>query len=234
MKKLITLTIVMAVLLQGGVPLQASIVGFLSTPGVNGVFANGGDWSPNEDGFGVKWTISQNQDESWHYKYEFLKANGDPLEKLTSHITISLSDNITEDDLYNFGSDIDEVTFGTFEPMPGNTGFPTSKSIYGVKFDLTNDQAVAEFDCTRQPMWGDFYAKSGFTQSKVSQGEWNYAYNVDIEVDVANLHNYMGTPVDAHGNELFKILVPNTVPEPATICMVGLGCLSLIRRKYKT
>ncbi len=205
MKKLITLMIVVSVLLQGEVPLQASVVGFLSSPIVSGVFSDG-EWDSDEDGFQIKWTVGQNQDQSWHYKYEFLKANGDPLEKLTSHITISLSDNINTGNLYNFGSDIDDITLGTFGPAPSNPGFPMGESIYGVKFDLTDNQAVAEFDSTRQPMWGDFYAKSGFSQSKVSQGEWNYAHNVDIRVDVANLHNYMGTPVDALGNELFKIL----------------------------
>jgi hypothetical protein len=80
-------------------------------------------------------------------------------------------------------------------------------------------------------MWGDFYTKSGFSQSKVSQGEWNYAYNVDIGVDVANLHNYMGTPVDALGNELFKIIVPNTIPEPATITLLGSAGLWILKHK---
>jgi hypothetical protein len=234
MRKLITAMIVMGVLLLGEISLQATIVDSLSSPVASGVFSNGGDWGSEGDGFRIKWTVSQNQDQSWHYKYEFLKANGDPLTKLTSHITISLSDNITACDLYNFGSDIDEVTFGTFGPAPSNPGFPTGESIYGVKFDLADNQAIAEFDSTRQPMWGDFYAKSGASQDGVSPKSWNYAYNVDIGEDVANLHSYMGTPVDDFDNELFKILVPNTIPEPAMICIVALGGVSLIRRKNKT
>ena len=234
MRKLITAMVVMGVLLMGGASLQATIVSSLSSPVASGVFSDGGDWGSDGDGFQIQWTISQNLDQSWHYKYEFLKANGEPLRKLVSHFDFSLSDNITAEDLYNFSSDIDEVTFGTFGPGPSSPGFPTGESIYGVKFDLTDNQAVAEFDSTRQPMWDDFYTKSGASQDGVSPKSWNYAYNVDIGEDVANLHSYTGTPVDAFGNELFKILVPNTIPEPAMICLVALGAFGVIRRKSKT
>ena len=213
------------VLLQSEASLQASIVGSLSSHVANGI-SSGGEWGLNEDGFQIKWTISQNDDQSWHYKYDFFKANGDPLRKLISHFDFSLSDNIIADDLYNFGSDIGEITFGTFGPGPSSPAFPTGESIYGVKLDLINNQTVAEFDSTRQPMWGDFYTKGG-----ISYGNWNYAYNTDIGVEVANLHDYMGTPIDTYGNKLFKILVPNTIPEPTTICMLGIGALSFIRKK---
>jgi len=228
----ITLIIVVAVLLQSRAALQASIITCsLSSPEISGVFS-GGEWGPNEDGFLIEWTVYQNPDQSWHYKYEIFKENGDPLRKLISHFTFSLSDNIAEDDLYNFGSDIDEVTFGTFDGEQGSSDpcFPEGKTIFGVKFDMIDEnQGVAEFDSTRLPMWGDFYSKGG-----MSSGGWNYAYNVDIGVEVANLHNYTVTPVDDAGAVLSKILVPNTIPEPATMALVGLGGLSFIRRKRRT
>lgn len=226
MKKF-TLLVAAIVLLQSEASLQASIGGSLSSPVDNGIYS-GGEWGSNEDGFQIKWTVTQNDDQSWHYKYDFFKANGDPLKKLISHFDFSLSDNITAGELYNFGSDIGEVTFGAFGPGPGSPGFPTGEYISGVKLDFTNNQAVAEFDSTRQPMWGDFYTKGG-----ISYGDWNYAYNIDIGVGVANLHDFMGTPVDSFGNELSKMLVPNTVPEPTTICLFGIGALSFIHRKKK-
>ncbi|MCK5609561.1 PEP-CTERM sorting domain-containing protein [Candidatus Pacearchaeota archaeon] len=226
MKRLFILMVAAIVLLQSEASLQAGIVGSLSSHVANGIYS-GGEWGLNEDGFQIKWTISQNDDQSWHYKYEFFKASGDQLRKLVSHFDFSLSDNITADDLYDFGSDIGEVTFGTFGPGPSSPGLPTGESISGVKLDFTNNQTVAEFDSTRQPMWGDFYTKGG-----ISYGDWNYAYNIDIGVGVANLHDYTGTAVDAFGNELSKILVPNTIPEPTTISMLGIGALmSFMRRK---
>ncbi len=225
MKRLLTLVVVAIVLLQSEASLRATLIASLSSHVANGI-SSGGEWDLNEDGFQIKWTISQNDDQSWHYKYDFFKANGDPLRKLISHFDFSLSDNITADDLYNFGSDIGEVTFGTFGPGPGSPAFPTGESIFGVKLDFTNNQTVAEFDSTRQPMWGDFYTKGG-----ISYGDWTYAYNIDIGVGVANLHDYTGTPVDTFGNVLSKVLVPNASPEPATICMLGIGALSFIRKK---
>lgn len=216
-----------AVLLLGGTSLQAGIVGFLSTPDTSGLIAGDDGWSPSGGGYRVTWTISQNPDLTWHYKYEFSKGDGSPLSKLTSHIIISLSDNIEESDLYNFSADIEDVDFGLFGVGSSNPGFPEGEDISGVKFSLYNDQTVVEFDSNRQPMWGDFYAKDG-----ISGGLWNYAYNTHMGVAVVNPLDYMGTPVDVSENELHKILVPDTIiPEPTTICLLGLCSLALLRRK---
>lgn len=229
MKNVLMVGVLVFVLLCGGASLQASLVGYLSTPDTSGLIAGDDGWSPGEGGYRVAWTISQNPDLTWHYKYEFFKADGSPLSKLTSHFIISLSDNIEESDLYDFSTDIDTETveFGRFRGNASNPGFPKGESIFGVKLSLQNNQAVAEFDSNRQPMWGDFYAKDG------KSGEfWNYAYNTDLGVEVANPNDYNGTPVDGSGNELHKILVPDTIiPEPTTICLLGLGSLALLRRK---
>lgn len=220
----------LVVLLLGGTRLQASIVveGFLSTPVENGIISGGGSWLSSGGGFRLTWTVFQNVDYTWHYKYEFSKENGDPLVKLLSHIIISLSDDIQENELYNLGVDVGELEFGEFGPSsPGNPGFPAGETISGVKIGLTNAQAVVEFDATREPMWGDFYAKDG-----VNGDALNYAYNTDLGVLVDNQHAYMETPVDASQNALHKILVPDTyIPEPATICLLGFGALSLLRKR---
>jgi len=217
------------VLLLGGVSLQADIIDFITTHDVRELISGDGGWGPNDDGFRLTWTIIQSPDMTWHYKYQFGKADGTELEKLTNHFIISLSDDIQETDLYNFSPDCDEneIEFGTFVSGPGNPGFPEGKSIFGVKIGLHNAQMVAEFDSNRQPMWGDFYAKDGTS----SGGLWNYVYNADIGVTVANPHDYMGTPVDASGAELCKVLVPNNIPEPITICLLGLGGLALLRKR---
>ena len=204
--------------------------GTLASPDQSGVTSGDDGWGPHEDGFSVIWTIYENPDHTWHYKYDFYKGNGEPLEKLTSHFIISLSDNIQESDLFNFSSDIeDPPTFGTFGPSKSNPGFPTGETISGIKFDMTNEQDTVEFDSTRMPMWGDFYAKDG-----KSGGLWNYAYNTDLGIAVVNLQDYENPALDEHGNFLHKILVPDTiitVPEPATICILALGAILLRKRK---
>lgn len=229
MKK--TLVVVwVVVLLLGVAKLQAGLIGSLFTPDSSGVVAGDDGWAANLDGFGVKWTVSQNQDLTWHYKYEFFDKNGALQDKKTSHFIISLSEGVVHDDIIiGENSDIEDWSIDTYGEHESNPGFPTGESIYGVKFGMTNNQDIVEFDVNRQPMWGDFYAKDG-----KSDGLWNFAYNTDLGVTVANPYDYMGTPVDAFNNELHKILVPDTIiPEPATISLLCLGSLTLLRKQKK-
>ena len=91
---------------------------------------------------------------------------------------------------------------------------------------MTNAQASVEFDSNRQPMWGDFYAKDGKSGTL-----WNYAYNTDLGVIVANQQDYANPAIDAQGNALHKILVPDTIPEPATIGLLGLGAMAFLKKR---
>ncbi len=206
---------------------SAALIDLASTPEDSGIIG-GVDWapSPGADGFRIDWEIYSNGDGTWHYIYTFRDEDESALTPATSHVIIQLSDNIEADDLFNFSGDADpnEVEFGTFGEHQGNPGFPTGKSIFGVKIALDGDQSQIEFDATRQPMWGDFYAKGGSD---------SYAYNADIGVAVANLYEYDGTPVDGEGQPLGKILVPDTVPEPASLAMLALGGLALARTKRR-
>jgi len=56
-----------------------------------------------------------------------------------------------------------------------------------------------------------------------------------LGVKVSNPHDYQNTPIDEYGNSLFKVLVPDTVPasapEPASLSMLALGSLLLIKRR---
>jgi hypothetical protein len=101
--------------------------------------------------------------------------------------------------------------------QPSNPSMPAD--VYGVKFSI-GDEGVAEpqytniiisFDSDRDPIWGDFYAKCGKvggTQNTI----WNEGFLIA---------DPLVAPSD--GSVLNHILVPDTIPEPTTIMLLGLG-----------
>jgi len=220
----IALSICAAIAFAATPSVDAGLVDSLCTP--DGLIG-GGDYAPppDSDGYCVHWDIAQNNDGTWHYIYTFLDQDDRELSPATSHFIIQLSENIDpEEDLFNFSGDIEEdPEFGAFGPGSGNPGFPTGESIFGMKINLAGDQLSVEFDSTRQPMWGDFYAKGGSS---------SFAYNADLGVDVANPNDYNGTPVDDAGAPLAKVLVPDTlVPEPGTLAL--LAAAAFLRRSRR-
>lgn len=196
--------------------------GSLSTPAASGM-VSGGNWSVSNGGFEIAWDVNQNPDGTWNYHYTLSRVAGAQLTPGASHAVFQLSSNITSEEIFNFGGNYGEAEFGTFGPHPSNPGFPTGLSIFGIKIDFAGSGVTTiSFDSTRQPMWGDFYAKGGAT---------SFVYNTDLGVPVANANDYWATPVDANNNPLFKILVPDTIPAPGSIALVALGGLMISRRR---
>jgi hypothetical protein len=134
-----------------------------------------------------------------------------------SHFILETSETFTEDNIFNLSSPGTGVEVGAFSSGGGNPSMPTN--VYGIKFDSTAGTNVTiSFDSDRDPVWGDFYAKCGATGG-TQNTVWNEGFaSVDPVSPVQN-----GT-IDNH------ILVPNTVPEPMTVALLGLGGI-FIRRK---
>ena len=227
MKRIVFLIMAGAVTFNAWAALS-TITGSLSTPSNEGLISGGITWSEDKEGLTVFWEVSRLEDHTWHYQYTFTNGDGNPLKMLVSYFIVSVSDNLTYSDVFNFGGDAESYELTTFGPGPSAPGFPEDQTIWGLKIELGGDQLTAEFSSNRAPMWGDFYAKDGGNPK-------NYAYNKDLGVEVANLHDYQNAPADEYGNSLFKVLVPNTIPEsapePASLSMLALGSLLLIKRR---
>jgi hypothetical protein len=198
-----------------GFSANAGLVDAVSTP--VGLTASG-QW--RTDGFQVAWDISPNGDRTWRYRYEFTKPAGAALKKDVSYVIIQVSETLTAQDIS-----------GGWVPGGYETGSPSTPglpgTIWGVKVEL-DDHNSFSFDSTRAPMWGDVYAKGGTSQSGTV---WNAVYNSDFGVWVSNANDYDQTPVDAWQRPLYKVLVPDTIPEPPTMIILALGAVLLRKRK---
>lgn len=204
---------------------SASLIDFLSTPPDAGI-VGGGDYNEAAGGFRVHWTITLNPGgTSYHYKYEFTDQGQNPLNRTVSHIILQLSENIAEEDLFNFvGVHKGEVEFGTFGPAPGNPGFPGGETIFGVKLGGDGSNTI-EFDSVRQPHWADFYAK----------GANDFVYNTDLGVAVSNPDDFNAPSALDLGNQpIFKILAPNgAIPAPGAWALLGVAGLCGRRRRRR-
>ena len=206
----------------------AGLSGFLTNQPNGGLTAGGETWGSTVE-LKVTWIVSQNSDGTWHYQYRFTNWVD---ELMTMHdvshfiIEISSGENpfLESDILGGIIGDYGDHAIEIFGLSPGNPGFPEGLTIYGLKIDLDDEHTTVEFDSTRSPMWGDFYAKGGGKPK-------NFAYNSNFGTEAVNKHDYANDPADATGNSLFKVLVPNTVPEPTSLLILGFGGLLLVKSR---
>ncbi len=170
------------------------------TGGGGGITATGSWDSPDTE---IEWLVTQSVDLTWHYKYTFEVPAKD-----LGHIIFQVSPDFTLADFLSPGTP-DLKTFSPEDPGKSNPGLPGD--IYGLKFEGGGLVNTIEFDSTRAPMWGDFYAKGG----KDEKGTVDlYAYNTNFGVD--------------ENTTLFKIAVPDTDTDSVVVPLPGAVLLSLL------
>ncbi len=144
----------------------------------------------------LEWNVTENPDHTWHYSYTFTHPAGE-----TSHFIIETSDNFMAGDVLGASGDIGEMEVGT-HTAGGGANLTMPEDVYGIKFETEGLSTHIEFDCTRLPMWGDFYAKDGQAGGYGLNSAWNAGFTADdsdpeLPVQDGSIDNHILVP-DTH------------------------------------
>jgi hypothetical protein len=188
---------------------------------------------------GISWTVTDTDttypSHPWKYTYTFGHDGG---QAAISHLIIEVSEEMTLDDMVGLtGAGLDATDpIALHEVAAGNPNMP--EAINGLKLNPPNPDDFTmtfSFYSNRRPVWGDFYARCG---GKL--GGINFAYNYNMDAFGAEsgflspdsdpaADASTGTPANHY---YYHILRPDTVvPEPATLALLSLGCLVVLRTR---
>lgn len=190
----------------------------------NGLYAEN-DWANN--GTTLSWTVTYDDSDPdvpdffyWHYSYTLTVP-----EKGISHAIIEASNGVNPFTTYNIyePDGAPAVEIQEYHPTGDSGANPHMPAdLYGIKFEgWSNDPTsiTVSFYSDRVPVWGNFYAKDGNKGPVLLYNTGFSANDIDPDTPAGN------GSLDGH------LLVPDTVPEPSLLTLLGLGGLGLLRKK---
>lgn len=180
--------------------------------------------STNPDGWtnyaSIAWKVSDQQagapaGHPWYYEYTVTVRKYE-----LSHMIVEASANFAAADFASLtvnGQNHSASSIATHQTGPGNPAMPAD--MFGFKIDNLgggfdaagqNVTHVIAFFSDRQPMWGDAYLKCGGFGNR----GWNEGFTAG---DIDPTGPISSGSLDGH------LLVPDTIPEPATMILLSIG-----------
>ena len=181
--------------------------------------------------FNISWNVSQDINTNlWTFEYTLSATRKD-----VSHFIIEVSDGAAQDDFPQLSANGVPLSFaGEDSKLEGpahwginqgnsNPGYPSSKEIYGIKFDTGELSTTYQLSTYRSPVWGNFYTKGGN-----HKGQFVHAYNNALAVDNFDSDEKIDFIVRPNGTPI--------VPEPGSVVLfltgsAALGSRFFIKRK---
>jgi len=178
----------------------------------------------------VTWTVTETSPGMWHYQYRLTV----PMHSI-GRIILEASDGspgpaFTATDLHNLSGGtypwITGILIDTHQVSPENPGMP--EAMYGMKFDswIAITTIDLSFDSERQPVWGDFYARTiGFVCP--ANGQYNTTFMCEwVHNTGFTLDDFDPTDPASNGSILYHLLVPDStpgIPAPGALLLGSLG-----------
>ena len=200
-------------------------------------------WSGTDNnGFQIAWSIALSGG-TYTYGYTISGEGGSNLSKDLSHWLLQVTNPSLDTDFLNVSPLFSGDSPKTFEPSGVSTGDQPSMpaNLYGIKWDAPSGTKTysVSFETTKDPVWGDFYAKDGVQVIHLDSGNIQIAataWNIGFGTDPTGSTDFTywiptpdgGEPTNGNGNGTHE-----PIPEPTILALFGLGSLGLFHLRKK-